>query len=633
MVPPVSSYLVPYKGLVGAICLSLLCALPAVAAEGESVSEIPSRFFQTQDSNGFFWQASANGAVTSGETQYLQSGMNWIVDGKVFAPTSATVRSPDDFPEDSGVTLEESRKTLALKRDLWIDRKRGGVRTLDTIQNSGDAAVTLEVVLRTTYPFAWQSLHGVDGELLSKEPVLNLADRDFGFVVHFSVAEGRHDTFVVVGGVGESLRPRLSASNNRRELSLTYQLVIPAGGSQSLLHWISQRSLPELEMAPAVFSDWYARNQLVAPGVLSSERAAVANLPASAFPVESAAPGGLATLLPLNQILDSLGVVRGSEDIHWVSASNRISGKFEEKEPMKMLANHVGEISLSISDIAAIRGGGGVGRKPLIFMRNGEVRAGDIISSSLAMTTSNSNEPRLIDLATANLLLMRTSSVDGIAPNGTGSMAQLMDRSVFALIAESELRLPVLTSRGSFEPAVSSLVEVAHVSKPFPTHRFLTAKGSVFSGFLDKGRLSLPLTNGSPLEIPAHLIDRIWKAGATGMTVSSLSDEWLSLEEVPQSEAGGFLLRGNAFLSASLTDSVLRLADSGAEIQIESESVKSINRDLSREASASGGFVIELKNGEILRGVLNDPFISLSWQGKAIQIPVESLIAFQLPVR
>lgn len=632
MVPPVCSSSTLSPGLWGAICLGFACVLSAQETAGESVSEIPARFFQTQDANGFFWQAAGNGAVTSGETQYLQSGLNWIVNGMAFAPTSARVRSPDEFPDNAGVTLEESRESLTLKRDLWIDRERGGVRSLDTILNTGGAAVSLEVVLRTTYPFAWQSLHGVDGELLSKEPVLNLDDRDFGLVVHFSAAEGRHDTFLVVGGEGEALRPRLSASNNRRELSLTYQLVIPPGGSQSLLHWIGQRSLPGMDATSEAFSAWYAKNELVAPGVSSQEKAGIVNIPASAFPREAAAPGGLGTLLPLNQILDSLGIVRRNEDIHWVSSSNRVSGTIESPEPFKILANHVGEISLPLSDLAAIRGGGGVGRKPVFFLRNGEVRVGEVLSGSLTITASGSSEAQPIDPAAANLLMMRTSSLDGTAPDGATGMAQLMDQSVFALASTSELTLPLLTPWGQFEPAVSALLEVAHVSRPFPTHRFLTEKGSLFSGFLDDRTLDLPRPGGDSLRIPAHLIDRIWKAGATAMMISSSANEWLSLDEVPGNESGGFLFRGNAFLCATLADGTMRLEDSGAEIQVNSDSVQSIQRDLSSIPSTPEELTIELLNGEILRGVLSDPFIALVWQGRTIQVPVESLIAFQLPV-
>ena len=220
MVPPVISTSSLRIGLAGAISLTMTCVVLAQETEGESVAEIPSRFFQIQDSNGFFWQAAGNGAITSGETQYLQSGLNWIVEGVPFAPSSALVRSPDEFADDSGVTLEEVRDSLTLKRDLWVDRERGGVRSLDTIQNRGGSAVTLEVVLRTTYPFAWQSLHGVDGELLSKDPVLTLDDRDFGLVVHFSAAEGRHDTFIVVGGEAESLFEALANEERKHKRQL-----------------------------------------------------------------------------------------------------------------------------------------------------------------------------------------------------------------------------------------------------------------------------------------------------------------------------------------------------------------------------------------------------------------------------
>ena len=56
------------------------------------IREIPDRFFAVQDSSGFFWQAFGNGALVSGDAQYLQSGLNLLVDGVAFAPGRALVR-------------------------------------------------------------------------------------------------------------------------------------------------------------------------------------------------------------------------------------------------------------------------------------------------------------------------------------------------------------------------------------------------------------------------------------------------------------------------------------------------------------------------------------------------------------
>lgn len=638
MEPPVKSQIALFAGFSGVVLLlfgaSSSPPLRGQDAAGEPVAEIPSRFFQTQDVNGYFWQIAGNGAITSGDTQYLQSGLNWIIDGAAFAPTSATVRSPEEFRDDAGVSLREERGTLTLSRELWMDRTRGGVRTLDTLRNAGSSAVSLDVVLRTTYPFAWQSLHGVDGELLSKDPVLALDERDFGFVVHFSAAEGRHDTFLVVGGGEAALQPKLTASNNRRELTLAYRLAIPAGGSQTLLHWVSQRALPEISLAAEVFGEWYARNELVNPAVSAAARAGIANFPAAAFPGEAVTPGGLRSLLALNGILDALGIVRRGEDMHWISSANRVTGTITEAAPLKLVAKHLGEITLPLAEVAAIRGGGGVGRKPVFFLRNGEVRVGEVADGLLTMLASGGSEAQPLDLSAVHLLLMRTGAGDGAVAKETGFFVQLMDQSVFAIRAEEALKIPLVTPRGPFQPPITDLEEAAHVSNPFPGHRFLTTGGSYFSGFLAEGTLLLPLAVAGEVELANHLVDRIWRAGASGFRGAASGDEWLSIEDVPGRENGGFLFPGNVFLQGELAEATLRLVDAGTEIPLEAGSIQSIKRDPGESpAERDGGFHITMKSGEVLRGRLVDPFLSFLWGGTALKAPVESLLAFEALVR
>src|SRR5690606_10904686 len=73
------------------------------------LAELPERFFQVQDEAGFLWQALDNGALLSGDTQYLQSGLNLIVDGEPFAPSAATASEPGSGGERIAVRLDETR--------------------------------------------------------------------------------------------------------------------------------------------------------------------------------------------------------------------------------------------------------------------------------------------------------------------------------------------------------------------------------------------------------------------------------------------------------------------------------------------------------------------------------------------
>ncbi|MEM9018230.1 MAG: hypothetical protein AAGC68_14545, partial [Verrucomicrobiota bacterium] len=74
------------SGVLGGVFLLIVSTPLALAqSEGEESAElvavdpIPDRFVPLQDDSGYFWQAKENGALTSGTIQYLQSGLNLIV--------------------------------------------------------------------------------------------------------------------------------------------------------------------------------------------------------------------------------------------------------------------------------------------------------------------------------------------------------------------------------------------------------------------------------------------------------------------------------------------------------------------------------------------------------------------------
>ncbi|MDF1823692.1 MAG: hypothetical protein P1U68_03560 [Verrucomicrobiales bacterium] len=614
--------------------MSLLSSSLSIAQEdeGETVTEIPSRFFQIQDENGFFWQAAGNGSLTSGETQYLQSGLNWLIDGVSFEPSTATVRPPDLFPENSGVTLTEQRENLILTRELKLDRERGAVRVFDSIKNTGAKEAELDVVLRTTYPFAWQSLHGIDGELLSKEPVLSLGEKDDGLVVHFSAAEGHHDTFLLTGGGGGALRPRLNASTNKRELSMSYRMTIPAGDTQSLLHWISQRAMPDMSEAPGNFSLFYHRDQLVRSGLDTPKQAQVVNFPPSAFPNEITAPGGLKSLIALNMILDPLGVVRKGEDVQFLSATNRVSGTLSSDGDLEIMANHLGKISIPLSKLAAIRGGGGIGRKQIFYLRDGQVRAGRLISGNLFMTVSGGAEASPLDIDQVNLITRRTEGSDGTPVKGTTHFVRLLDQSVFAVIAGDTPLIPLATPWGNTRTGLGDIQELGHIISPYPTHRIHSEEGSIYSAFLSDELISLKVAGDEPVEISTHLISQAWKAGASSLILREFGEAWLDLDEAPPgSDEGGALLSGNQFLKAELSGDQLSVQDAGGTVTVDSSAIRQIRRDLPEKGSLEQHFVIEMRNGETLTGLFERPFLSLSREGRPLEIPIESFIVYRAP--
>lgn len=611
-----------FSGLV-AFCLPVFAL---VAQEGDDtalvpVKEIPDRFFQVQGSNGFFWQAVKNGAITSGETQYLQSGLNLLVDGENFAPAEAKVRQPG--AEVPGmIELSGKLAGVAVVRSLLFDRERGAVRVIDAFENTTGEELSLPVDLRTTYPFGWESLHGSDGGLLSSDPVLSLDAEDGGLIAHFSATEGRHDTLIVCGK--GSARPRLIGSTNRRELTLQYQLTIPAGKTVSLLHYISQITIPEMDAAEKRFA------QFLRPGVDAKVAASVINFPQESFvesPVVAAKPG---SLVALNQFLGAVGVYRRSKDLLWLSPTSQLTGDLSQ-DAVLIVSGAPGEpVKLSIREVAAVRGGSGIGRPVRVFLRDGTVLSGSVSAENLTFTSDGETEPQQLDVEAFHLLLSRTSNVDGIPPEGTMGFLQTTDGEVIAL-AEENAELPAMASWGPFPVLLSTTAQIRHVSEPLPSHRVVSQDGSRVSVFLAGGTIEMKLAGGAIRELPATGIAAYWKAGLE--TVEDLGENgtWLDFSEVPErlSVETGFLLQGNQMVTGEFADSAINIRTSGPVIRVETARIRSLRRSLDVTKASTNRYQVELKNGESLEGDVVDNFLTINRTGSQIRVSFDQLHAYR----
>ena len=598
------------------------------------VSEIPERFFQVQDSMGFFWQAFGNGALLSGEAQYLQSGLNLLINGEAFAPKEALVREPGGAGDRIDLKLSGTRDSLSVNRDLWFDTKRSGVRVLDTFKNTSGTALTLSVSLRTTYPFAWQSLHWTVGALLSNEPLLALGAGDSSLEVHFSPLEGRYDTLLLLGNEKSQERPELKTSSNLRELTLTYKLAIPAGETRSLLHWILQRNLPDVTEDVSAFLPFLQRDQLVDPGVEAALAKSIVNFSASAFPGEVAAPGQLRNLIALNLLTDQIGLHRRAEDILWISRANQLSGTISREGELTIETAYVGVQKVPLARVAAIQGGGSSGRGDLVYLRDGRVFAGTIQEGSIRWKAGAGSGPELpedLPVTNLHLLLFATESGDGTPPPKTTHFLQLVNGSVLAIAPSPSEDVTWLTAWGGEAWPWSDLVETLRVNRPGPVLRLRHRDGSEIAAFSRESNLSLTKADGGKLEVPGTMVDRVWSSGASLLSITDREEELLEFAEVPagRGPAQGFLLRDNQFLEGSLLDATLSLHAEGGHLTLNTGDITEMNRSI--EPGKGAEVIVVLTNGEKVSGRIEEDYLKIKRSQNVIEIPVGQFCAYRRP--
>lgn len=603
----------------------------ATATEETAFREIPDRFAQCRDAFGYFWQADANGALTSGETTYLASGLRLAVGESDFAPDEAARLG--EPAEDGGpveLVLRESRSGLRIERSLWFDRERGGVRVLDTVRNESGEDLSLPVELRTTYPFAWRNLHGSGGNLLDGGASPSLDERDIGLTVKFADSEGRQDTLLLATSAnGDALRPELRLSANRRELVLRYDIELAAGARVSLLHWIAQRRLESAEEAEREWSPFYQQRELVDPGIPPELAESVGNFPSSALPSAEGTPARLVELLELNRLTDRVGMHRRGDALLWISPSNQVAGELNPAASFSVDSRFAGEQRFALAEVAAVRGGGGVGRVPRIYLRDGRVYAGALSVENLSLQVEEEWSVDALQPAELNLLLCALGAEDGTPPEDATHFVKLRTGTVLAVAATPGSTLPLASPWGRMDLEFSEIEELAHLSRPLPKCRVVLPEGTRISAFLPDGDLNLALVGGDEVNLPAPLVERIWRAGATEWTVRETDGFWAAMDEVPEElrPETGFLLRGNNLLAGGLENVELTLREGRSSVPLRGAGIRSIRR-LPADPPGGAPFEVELKNGDLLRGDLADEKIAVRAGERAWKVPVEQLVSY-----
>lgn len=602
--------------------------IPTTSPAPVVLNELPERFFQIQDDAGFVWQALDNGALISGDTQYLQSGLNLIVDGEPFAPTSGAVRDPSLGGERIDIRLDENRAGLSLSRDFWFDTRRSGVRMLDTFTNTGSSERVLSVVLRTTYPFAWQSLHGSGGGVLGTEPALELRPGDFSLGVHFSPTEGRHDTFFILGSEKGGQKPQLKASANLRELVFLYEVTVPPGQSRRLLHWILQRNLPEVSQDLTAFAPFLQRGQWIDPGVPADGRDQYVNLVAESFVPEVTTPGRQRSLVALNELMESLGTRRRSEDLLWMGPATPLSGSFTKVGEISVEVPFLGETMVPLERLAAVRGGGGVGDSPKWYLRDGSVLSGPLVNGSLEWTAGGA----VTTLAPGEfrLLLLGSGAEDGEPAAGVTHFARLANGQVIGMAGAGATGLEWIGPWGRETKPWSEIAElVRRTGSGLPLSTVL-ADGSTHAVVLAGEGVTIPVAGGKSLDLPVSMVDRVWRAGGAPILGGGRTTGWLDFVELPTGigPAGGVLLRGDECFAATLGEAPLTVRDGGTLVKIAADRIERFVR--SAEPETPGRFTLFLTGGERVEGDLIDDYLDLRGPGgKRIEVPFTRVLAYR----
>lgn len=611
----------------------------AGSPEPVRLETIPANFELWQDAQGFLWQLSRQGTLGSAEASYFQAAMALFVKGEAFTPVDG-VRPDGGSATEAGATviLGQTMGGMKVAREFWFDRERAGVRVLDTFENTGARRESIRVELRTSFQNPWQDLHGTSGRILGADSDDGLGDRDFGAVVKFSPAEGRHDTLFVACGERDAARPAVSYSSNLREVTFAYDLDIEPGQRASLLHWIVQRNLQTPPDAVEALRPFYQRRQLIDPRVPEALVAGVRNFDKPSFPAAGERSAALEALVSLNAAIEPLGLARRADDLLWITADNQLSGTANPAATLTV-KTQIGERKAGLGEVAAIQGGADVGRVPRVFLRDGRVWAGEIVAEQLSMKTAEGWEVEEMKPAEISLLLLRVGKTDGVAHEKAGLMLELRSGDVLSVDAESarSTRLALATPWGETGAALGEIRALAYLSgqSMAPRYRVWRSDGALLTAFLGGEPLSLQESGGGEaVKVAPNGIAAAWLPGGALAAVSGdLADEWYEWDDVRAAlgpdalPEAAVLLAGNNVLPGEWVDGTLNLVTGAAVTPIAAAEIVAMRRSIDSDSDTEPLFEVELSGGEVLTGRWREPVLAFRSADREWRVPVSQVMA------
>ncbi|MDG2123021.1 MAG: hypothetical protein P8J87_04945, partial [Verrucomicrobiales bacterium] len=414
--------------------------------------EVRFRFPQERDGEGHYWGVSGSGVVewSSGS---MQSAMAMKVRGVAFEAEKAEEIGRGHY------LISGRAGDVEVVRDVRLDLQRGVVRYWDQFRPTA-GGVDVAVVEYLTVPA------GKPAEVLTSSGAAlgkRLGDDDFGVVLRNDPGvAGRTSAVLVFGGTREVVRPAVVWADDP-VLRVVYKVKLEAGESRGVVVVVGQRKVAAGGEVKGVFQDLFWRQSLFGAAIPEAGIAGVVNFVATSLSGEGVMAPHADDLVGVVDVERRLGVERSVSDVLWVSDDSQLTGKASGGKVT--LSGALGDLSVGFSAVAAMQGGGGLGRQHRLYLRDGTVLGGTVEVDDLRIAGTQGWRIDA-DLEQLDHLLLRLAEEDGVAPEGTGMFAKLHSGDVLPLVLDGAPVLPFVTPWGAVDVPAEQIEVLVYVKVP-----------------------------------------------------------------------------------------------------------------------------------------------------------------------
>ncbi len=587
----------------------------------QELSQVPQRISIVKDEAGFSWQLTGAGSFYSMGANSFKSANQLTINGVRFAAKKALALDETRF------SFIQETDELIITRDVWMDQERSAVRHVDILENKTDRALSIDFMLETDFGYSWENLHSSDGRILGTE----LGPRDSGVVVKFDARDGQSDVFFLIQGERAEARATMSSDNRNRELAFQFSLSLPPNARWALCHWMGQRALVDLEGIKRTFTPLYQRRRLVRPLLPDyGPPIALRNFAVRDSTAPVAKPHDPDILIALNRLLERLDFDRAGEDLLWVSEANQLSGEVFTQGNLKF-QSAAGELSLSLNELAALRGGAGNGRLHEAYTRDGELYLGEVFLEDSQMKGPDGWQMDL-DAFSLQTLLFRIEAEDGLLEESVWAFAELDSGDILALTGGQDSQLHFSTPWGVLLVPLGEVEELAPVALPTARHRLQLTDGCQLTGFIRKAaklelatqRLGEVVVDGA--EIALHAFWQRESYHQTDAWQEDFETDWLDTQDASHPL---IWLEGGNRLSGNLKGSALHLIAGKTVTPIAPDDILMLRRTEEGILDQVPLFEIELKNGDLLTGQIRERALEVRVREVQWEIPTLHLLGFR----
>ncbi|RBP40603.1 hypothetical protein DES53_108310 [Roseimicrobium gellanilyticum] len=600
------------------MALATTLAFMPEAASAQQQGLVPTSPQMRRDKVGNDWYVEQNGQISR------NSSGNSILSGAmslVFGSEQFYCNQPMGTPDGKELMLQGNQPfmgAIQVTRHIRFLEKEGGLRYLEVFNNPTGRDITLNFELRQNFSGQVKSIISDRG----RENPGTLEKHESGVAV-VPASAGANAWLFTYSSPQSQVKPRISAQNQRYQMSAFFTITVPAGKSASLMHTVAQTRL-------SVRPDASDLEKAFKPFTLARH---LRELPKGTAPTLVNLRGGGGGALDLASWFpeELLGIKREAVDVLAMGEGTRLRGRATCAR-LSVQHRH-GKADIPWQQVAAIAGGRHDGGQR-VYLVDGQIFRGTLEAEELKFVLGSGLQMDM-KIEALDRLVLAGQGPAGEWPPGVAALLETGSGERWALRDAGATTFRLSSAWGQREVKLTDLVGLSSGAE----------EGSIpVAAFRDGSRLRVWMGSQDSVEFSSALLGKQTVPGVQirALVVASTGASASGEEELAAEEAGPTVpfadLPAEQRLVAPVADAVLHAVTAGGVVPIDPTGIKdmrNVTEDIAQTqvgADDSPWFQIELWGGGSVLGQLRESSVRFRVPGGEWTVPTNEILRIANPV-